>query len=153
MLATPPASAVRIVRFRKSEVRIGMNSGSPAQKRIRVIGGAVGRGGLIGTSILALILIPLILWYAWSRYFNLLLAASETVFCASMVWFLISTLMWSRSFGKLTGTSSARLLLGPLPEELSEQSAWRWGRQCRYAFFAMIFSIGMFALVLWLQGG
>jgi RHS repeat-associated protein len=64
-----------------------------------------------------------------------------------------ATLMWSRSFGKLTGASSARLLLGPFPEELSEQSAWRWGRQCRYAFFAMILSMGIFALALWLHGG
>lgn len=130
-----------------------MNSESQARKRITGIGGAVGRGGLIGTSILALIIIPLILWYAWSRHINVPLAVSETVFCASMVWFLISTLMWSRSFGKLTGTSSARLLLGPFPGELSEQSAWRWGRHCRYAFFAMILSMGIFALALWLQGG
>lgn len=130
-----------------------MNAESPAQKRIKGLGGVIGRAGLISTSILTLIIIPLILWYAWSRHFNVPLALSETVFCASMVWFLISTLMWSRRFGKLTGTSSARLLLGPFPDELSEQSAWRWGRQCRYAFFAMILSMGVFALALWLQGG
>jgi len=130
-----------------------MNAESSAQKMIKGIGGVIGRVGLIGTLIFALIIIPLILWYAWSRHFNVLLSVSQTILCASMIWFLISTLMWSRTFGKLTGTSSARLLLGPFPEDVSEESAWRWGRQCRYAFFAMIFSMGMFALALWLQGG
>lgn len=130
-----------------------MNSESPAETRISRIGGAFGKAGFIGTFTLLIIIIPLTLWFAWSWHLNVLLAASETVFCASMVWFLISTLMWSRRFGKLTGASSARLLLGPFPEDVDEQSAWRWGRQCRYAFFATVFAIGGVALALWLQGG
>lgn len=130
-----------------------MTAESPMEKRIKGLGGAIARGGLVGTLILALIVISLIILYAWSRHLIVPVALSETLFCACMVWFLISTLMWSRRFGKLTGASSARLLLGPFPEELTERSAWRWGRQCRYAFFAMILSMGVFALALWLQGG
>jgi hypothetical protein len=130
-----------------------MNSESPTQQRIRRIGGAVAKGGLIGTFAISSIVIPLTLWYAWSRHLNVLPAVLETVFCASMVWLLISTLMWSRNFGKLTGASSARLLLGPFPETPDEQRAWRWGRQFRYAFFAVILAMGTFALAVWLQGG
>ncbi len=130
-----------------------MNSQTPTQKRIVGIGTVVAKGGLIGTLLLAFVVVPLTLWFAWSRHFEMLQAISETALCASMIWFLVSTLMWSRAFGKLIGTSSAKLLLGPCPEELSERTAWRWGRQCRYGFFAMVFSISMFALALWLQGG
>ena len=129
-----------------------MSPENPVQTRMLGAGRVLGKGGLIGTAILAVIVIPLTLWYAWSRNNSVAQTLAETAFCISMVWFLISTLRWTRSFGKLNGSSSAQLLLGPFPADPNEQVAWRWGRHCRYAFFAMILSIGAFALVLWLRG-
>src|SRR5579863_2796467 len=98
-----------------------MNPESPVQTKMLGAGRVLGRGGLVGTAMLAVVVIPLTLWYALFRKSSIAQTLSETAFCISMVWFLISTLRWSRSFGQLSGSSAARLLLGPIPEDRSEQ--------------------------------
>lgn len=125
---------------------------TPENTKILSLGKILSKSGLVGAIVLALIVLPLILWYAWSQRVSIVQALSETAFCVSMVWFLVATMRWTRSFGKLDGSSSARLLFGPLPADPDEQTAWRWGRQCRYAFLAMVLSMGAFAFVLWLRG-
>ncbi len=130
-----------------------MGSEGTFKERMASLGGAVAKGGLVATVVLAAIIIPLMMWYAWSRSTSVLQALSETAFCVSMVWFLISTMKWERSFGKVSGSaSSGKLLFGPQPNDLDERIAWRWGRHCRYSFVAMILSMGAFALALWRSG-
>lgn len=124
----------------------------PPQSWILKVSGAISQTGLFLTFGLTLVVVPLTLWFGWTRNGRGFEALAQTAFCASMVWFLIATMQWSRSFRKLTGVSSAKLLFGPRPDESDELKAWRCGRRCLFAFLAMIGSMAAFALVLWLRG-
>jgi hypothetical protein len=99
-----------------------------------------------------LVVIPLTVWFAWSRKSTTIQSVIETLFCLSFAWGNVATWQWFRNFRKLGQSSSTRLLLGPRPEDPDELRAWKWGRHCRYAFLAMILSMGGFAMVLWMRG-
>ena len=118
---------------------------------LRVVGIFV-KGAFILTIVIAAVVLPWLLWMAWTRNRSGLEAFFVTALCGSFVWFSVSTWQWSRSFRKLIGASSTRLLLGPRPEDPSEVSAWWWGRHCRYSFLAMALSILAIGLTLWRRG-
>ncbi len=100
-----------------------------------------------------LVVIPLTLWFAWTHHSTLAEAIIKTLFCISFGWMMVSTLGWFRSFRALgNGPSSAALLLGPRPEDGEELRAWKWGRQFRYAVFAVLLSMIAFGVILWLNG-
>jgi len=73
------------------------------------------------------VVIPLTLWFAWTRHSTLPEAIIKTLFCISFGWIMVTTLGWFRSFRALgNGPSSATLLLGPRPEDRDELRAWKW---------------------------
>lgn len=101
-----------------------------------------------------LVVIPFTIWFAWAHHSTLAEGIIKTLFCISFGWMMVSILGWfrsSRALGK--GPSSADLLLGPRPEGSEELRAWKWGRQFRYALFALLLSMVAFAVVLQLNGG
>ena len=100
-----------------------------------------------------IVVIPLTLWFAWAHHSTVAEAMIKTLFCISFGWMMVSTLGWFRSFRALgSGSSSASLLLGPRPEDPDELRAWKWGRQFRYAVFALLLSMIAFAVILRLNG-
>ena len=62
-----------------------MGSEGTFKERMASFGGAVAKGGLVATVVLAAIIIPLMMWYAWSRSTSVLQALSETAFV--FLWF------------------------------------------------------------------
>lgn len=122
------------------------------QKVQRAIGLLVKTSSGLAIMIAFLVVIPLTLWFAWARKSTTIQSVIETLFCLSFAWGNVATWQWFRNFRKLGQSSSTRLLLGPRPEDPDELRAWKWGRHCRYAFLAMILSMGAFAMVLWLRG-
>jgi len=107
----------------------------------------------LGTFLGFVVVIPLTLWFAWTHHSTLAEAIIKTLFCISFGWMMVSTLGWFRSFRALgNGPSSAALLLGPRPEDPDELRAWKWGRQFRYALFAVLLSMIAFAVILQLNG-
>jgi hypothetical protein len=100
-----------------------------------------------------LVVIPLTLWFAWTHHSTLAEAIIKTLFCISFGWMMVAILGWFRSFRALgNGASSGALLLGPCPGDSEQLRAWKWGRQFRYAVFAVLLSMIAFGVILWLNG-
>jgi hypothetical protein len=100
-----------------------------------------------------LVVIPLTLWFAWTRRSRSAEAMPVTLLSISSAWMLVSVLGWSRSFRALgNGPSSAALLLGPRPEARDQLRAWKWGRHIRYALLAVLLSMIGIGTTLWLNG-
>ena len=127
-------------------MRIDFRLGTAVDRFIKI-------SSALGTFLGFAVVIPLTLWFAWTHHSTLAEAIIKTLFCISFGWIMVSTLGWIRSFRALgNGPSSAALLLGPRPEDPDEVRAWKWGRQFRYALFALLLSMIAFAVILQLNG-
>ena len=102
-----------------------------------------------------LVVIPLTLWFAWTRHSPIAGSIATSVFCLSFGWGLISMLQLNRSLRKLglspEGTTQLFSMKSP-PEDPDELRAWRWGWQFMYAMLAVILCMIAIPVTYWLAG-
>jgi hypothetical protein len=126
---------------------------SHATRKFSDVMGALVRGSSGLAALMAfLVVVPFTLWFAWARHSTLAEPIVLTLFCLSFAWLNMSILKWQRTFRSLGQSSSARLLLGPRPEDQDELLVWQWGRQFRYAFLAVVVCMIAFGFIKWLNG-
>lgn len=102
-----------------------------------------------------LVVIPLTLWFAWTRHSPIAYSISSSLFCLSFAWMLISLLQLNRSLGELGLGPEGRTRLFSMkspPEDPDELRAWRWGWQFMYAGLAVLLCMIGFAVASWLAG-
>jgi hypothetical protein len=87
-----------------------------------------------------LVVIPLTLWFAWTRHSAMANSIAVSLFCLSFAWVLISLLQLNRSLRNLglAPEGRTRLFSGPRPNDPDELRAWRWGWQFLYAVLAVL---------------
>ena len=119
---------------------------------LRIVGLYVRASTALSILLAFTLVIPLTIWFAWTRHSTISEPVVLTLFCLSFAWLGVSILQWQRSFRKLGQASSTRLLLGPRPEDPDELRVWQWGRHYRYSFLAVVLCMLAFGITLWLHG-
>jgi hypothetical protein len=101
-----------------------------------------------------LVVIPLLLWFAWARPTTLVDSLLVTLFCLSFGWVFVSMALCFRSLGKLglDGQGRLRLFSGPRPSDADELRAWRLGWHFMSAVLAVILCMIAMPIAWWLSG-
>jgi hypothetical protein len=100
-----------------------------------------------------LVVIPLTIWFSWSRRAGVAEPVVLTLFCISFVWLSVSILRWQRTMRRL-GWSAPRSIsfgLGPRPDDLEELEVWSRGAHFLYSFLAVVLSILAFVAIKWVS--
>jgi hypothetical protein len=102
-----------------------------------------------------LVVIPLTLWFSWSRRSGVAEPAVLTLFCISFVWLNVSILRWQRTLRRLGWSAPRRISfgLGPRPDDAEELEVWSRGAHFLYSFLAVVLSMLAFVAVKWVSGG
>jgi hypothetical protein len=91
-------------------------------------------------SLALLILVPLTLWFVWRDSSPLIFRVTETVFCLSWVWAVVSLLQMFRVWREvgLTPVERLHVLSAPRPNDPDELRVWKSAWQFMIAVIAAI---------------
>jgi len=111
-----------------------------------------------GFALVAFVLIiPLSLWFAWSRHVSVVEVAYsvvETLFCFSSALVLVSLLRFQRSLRRLglSGVEAKMLLSGSRPSDPDELLVWKWAWRFMYGIITGLACMMALPAISWLTG-
>lgn len=90
-----------------------------------------------------LVIVPLMLWFVWRDSSALIFKMTETVFCLSWGWGVVSLLQMFRLWRDVGLTPRGRLqvLSGPRPDDPDELRVWKSAWRFMFAVIAGILSM------------
>jgi hypothetical protein len=91
----------------------------------------------LGALVATVVVLPLILWFAWTRHSAVPYSLVQSLFCAAFVWGVISALKTQRGLRKLSPSERSRVFSGPRPDDAVELYVWKWAWQFMYAVIAV----------------
>ncbi|HTW24184.1 MAG TPA: hypothetical protein VMD78_11320 [Candidatus Baltobacteraceae bacterium] len=103
------------------------------------------------------LIIPLSLWFAWSRHPNgveVMYSVAETISCVSWGFTFVSMLQLNRSLRRLglSGTDAKSLFSGSRPANSDELTAWKWGWRFMYGIIAVLVCMMALPAISWFTG-
>ncbi len=123
--------------------------------KIQGLAGTVVRFLSSVTALMAfLVVLPLMLWFAWVLRSTVIDSLFQVVLCMSFAWAVVSMLQAQRSLRRLGSSSSDRMRLfsGSRPDNPDKFRAWKWAWQFMYAVIGVLISMIAIPVTAWITG-